>query len=134
MPDLSATYDIPNAYGLLAADFGHDLDGYRAALGFLGDLASGIDHDEALASNGGSGSLLVRWQRSGKFARVYAKCRAAGELEHQEALRRAEGDSAATEDEDQGNPSGQTFIALEDLPATRSVFSLQPGRESWGRA
>ena len=78
MPDLSATWDIPNPFGLLAGDFKHDIAGYRAALGFLSDLAGGSDPDGALIANGGDLAALREWQKSTKFRRVYAKCQAAG--------------------------------------------------------
>ena len=134
MPDLSADeFSIPNPFGLRAVDFGYDTDGYRAALGFLGDLAGGTVEANALKINGGDPAMLVSWQRSKPFRRVYAKCRAAGDAER-EALTRAESASAATEEVGAGEPLGQRFVPLEDVPVNRSPFSMQPSRESWGEA
>lgn len=81
--DLSSGFDIPNPFGLLAADFDHDMDGYRAALGFLGDLAGGRPLVEALEANGGDQRMLKAWERNGKFRRVLAKAMAA--VKRQEA-------------------------------------------------
>ena len=131
MPDLSASWDIPNAYGLVSADFAHDLDSYRVALGFLGDLVSGSDHDYALINNGGSLAQLRAWQGSEKFRRVYGKCRVAGAAE-QEALRARESAPTTTDDEGADVPSGQTFVPLEALPAQRSPFSLWPSAGTFG--
>ena len=145
MPDLSSDeFTIPNPYGLRAADFDFDTLSYRAALGFLGDLQSGSDEAEALTTNGGDAGMLVGWRKSARFRRVYAKCQAAGKAERELAEERAEWEGeggalgrdvsppAATEGEGVGNPSGQTFVPLEALPATRSAFSLQPNRSAWG--
>jgi len=132
--DLSSSFDIPNPFGLLAADFGHDLDSYRAALGFLADLATGSEHDTALTANGGNKGLLIGWKRSDKFRRVYAKCQKAGEEER--ALAPAE---EAWENEggapEPVEPPGQRFIRFEDMPAPpRSPFRQNPSRASWGSA
>jgi hypothetical protein len=131
MPDLSASWDIPNPFALVSADFSYDLDGYRAALGFLSDLAGGSVEAEALAANGGSPAQLTGWKRSEKFRRVYAKCVAAGEAE-QEALRARESAAAATDAQEATQPQGQVFIPLEEAPVQRSVFALTPNRDSWG--
>ena len=133
MPDLSDGFLIPNAFGLLPGDFDRDMDGYRAALGFLSDLAGGTVEADALKINGGDPAMFVSWQRSKPFRRVYAKCRAAGEAER-EVLRRAESASAATEGEGAGEPLGQRFVPLEDVPVNRSPFSMQPSGDSWGEA
>lgn len=138
MPDLSSEFLIPNAFGLVATDFNRDMDGYRAALGFLSDLAGGTDHDKALEGNGGSPALLRAWQGSDKFRRVYAKCRKAGDTERahaaQVALRARESDPAATEDGEGSTPPGQRFIPLEDIPVLRSAFRQLPVPASWGDA
>lgn len=124
MTDLSSGFDIPNPFGLLASDFGHDIDSYSAALKFLGDLASGVDEPRALETNGGSMPLLRSWERSGKFRKVLGKCRAAGAAEM--ALRARREAEAAQEPEVKANPFEQKFIPLEELPATHSVFTLRP--------
>jgi len=77
--DLSTGFDIPNPYGLLAADFDHDMGSYRACLAFLSDLSGGTPEDRALRINGGDAQLLTAWQGSRKVRRVLAKCREAGE-------------------------------------------------------
>lgn len=96
--DLSSNYDLPNPYGLLAADFNHDMDGYRACLGFLGDLATGSEHAEALEDNGGNQGMLVGWRRSAKFRRVYEKCKKAGEAEREYAAEKAAEEAEAEAD------------------------------------
>ena len=126
MPDLSASWDVPNPFGLLSVDFQYDLDSYRGALGFLSDLAGGSDHNEALTTNGGNGMMLTAWKRNEKFRRVYAKAVKAGEDE-QAYLEAQEKAQEATEDEGKDNPLGQVFIPLEDLPAASSVFSQAVG-------
>jgi hypothetical protein len=128
--DISSGFDLPNPYGLLASDFSYDTEGYRVALAFLGDLATGSDHDHALTNNGGNPAMLRAWQGGEKFRRVYAKCRAAGEREKaalaaQEATRDEQGAS-------EGETQGQRFIPLEEAPVRRGVFTLSPPRESWG--
>lgn len=134
MPDLSASWDINNPFGLICADFDYDLAGYSAALGFLSDLAGGTIEADALKINGGSPAQLQAWQQSGKFRRVLAKCRRAGQAErdHEEAVRRAEAASAAIEAEQQGNGSNQRFVPFDEMPAQSGVFKLQPTRGSWG--
>lgn len=141
MPDLSAGFDIPNPYGLQASDFDHDIDGYRAALGFLGDLQGGSDHNEALTNNGGAG-LLTRWQKSPKFRRVYAKCKRAGDAERAYVAAKAtETAPNATEGEGQGNVSPsepgpqmtsyRLGAGMENLPRP-GIFSGSPRSGSWG--
>jgi hypothetical protein len=131
VPDLSAELYIPNPYSLRVAEFDYDATSYRAALGFLSDLSGGTDESRALEINGGNPAMLTGWKRSEKFRRVYAKCRAAGEVER-EAMRARESAQEATEGDEAGNPSSQTFVPLESLPARPGVFGLQPRRESWG--
>lgn len=121
MPDLSASWDIPNAFGLLSGDFGHDISGYKAALGFLSDLAGGTDEAHALVNNGGSTIQLTDWKKNAKFRRVYAKCQAAGRNER-DAMKRREAE-AATQEPAQP-PGTQRFVRMEDLPA--HLASLQP--------
>jgi hypothetical protein len=76
VPDLRATgFDWPNPYGLLAADFDHDLESYDACLKFLSDFAGGTPEERALAINGGSRELMRSWESSRKFRRVLKKCR-----------------------------------------------------------
>jgi len=132
MPDLSASWDIPNPFGLLCGDLSHDLDGYRAALGFLSDLAGGSDHDHALRTNGGDPASLRAWQSSDKFRRVYAKCRAAGEAEQKWAAEHAEQAPEPTDTATQPNPSDQRFVPLSEAPTSPGrAFSYQLPRESW---
>ena len=133
MPDLSAAYDIPNPFALFASDFAYDLAGYRAALGFLSDLAGGSDHDAALWENGANPAMLTAWKASDKFRRVYAKCHAAGEAEQKwtadhAADTKPDSDSASTEASEQG----QRFIPLDEAPLPGGVFRIATNAASWG--
>ena len=132
MPDLSSGYDIPNPFGLAASVFEFDMTGYRIALGYLSDLAGGTIESDALKTNGGTVPMLRSWQRSDRFRRVHDKCRRAGDAERLAAAARER-----AKQYDKGadtEPQGQHFVPLEDMPAQRSAFSLQPGRDSWGTA
>lgn len=127
MPDLSASWDVPNAFGLLSADFGHDLDSYRAALGFLSDLASGDDHDRALTDNGGSTALLTAWKGNSKFRRVYAKCAAAGRVERESPAAPAPARKPIMQD-------GRELIRAEDVPLPRRALASRGNAASFGSA
>ncbi|MBV9805196.1 MAG: hypothetical protein JO130_18505 [Solirubrobacterales bacterium] len=119
--DLSSGFDIPNPYGLLASDFGFDVAGYRAALGFLGDLASGTEHDRALAANGGSLALLTGWKGSPKFRRVYAKCLEAARTNTERPIVRQIPVVPVLP------PSGQQrFIPVEEVPRNAGPFTSTP--------
>lgn len=126
--DVAASWDIPNAFGLLSVDFNYDLDSYRIALAFLGDFAGGTDHDHALTNNGGSMALLTAWKGNSKFRRVYEKCRAAAKAE-QEA---AEARKAAAEKAEQPATlaGGQRFIPLADVPVIRGQYRPDHVRDS----
>lgn len=130
--DVSAGYDLPNPYGLGANEFDYDMPSYRAALAFLSDLAGGTDEPRALQNNGGDAAMLVMWQRSARFRRVLAKCRAGA------AQVRVEQETATTVHA-LGSvlpaPGEQGFIRLEDMPAREpSVFAGQANPASFGTA
>lgn len=127
--DLSSGFDSPNPYGLRAADFEYDMDGYDTALRFLSDLAGGSTEEEALRVNGGNPAMLRAWESNTRFRRVLAKCRAANARELADAATRAEArERQATE----GVPR---FIPLEEAPVPpRSIFSATPNGASWGSA
>lgn len=132
--DLSSGFDITNPYGLLAADFNFDTDGYAVALKFLSDLAGGTLEAKALEGNGGNRAMLTAWKGNAKFRRVYEKCKAAGKAAR-EALRAAEKAQEATEGEGVPNPSGQRFVPFEEglanLEASgHRAFSWSPSREA----
>ena len=126
--DLTSGFDIPNPYGLRADDFDHDMDGYRAALGFLGDLVFGVDEPQALEQNGGSQPALRRWSANGKFRRVLAKARAAGAEERAHTQ-----PEEAQQEAPDPSERFQRFIPLEDMPAQRSAFSGNPAPGTWGQ-
>ncbi len=135
VPDLSAGFDIPNPFGLLAADFRYDLDSYAVALKFLSDLAGGTEESHALEVNGGDVSMLRSWQASDKFRRVYAKCRAANAADM--ALRASESASEATEAVGGSElPEGThpQHVAWEDVLTTDRVFSSAPDPAAFGSA
>jgi hypothetical protein len=76
MADLSADgFDIPNPYGLRAADFEHDMDSYRLALRFLGNLSAGDTEERALSVEGGTPAHMRKWEGSARFRRALNKCR-----------------------------------------------------------
>lgn len=126
--DLSSGFDVKNPYGLLAADFDHDMDAYDIALRFLGDLATGTDEAKALEQNGGDQAMMRRWESSRKFRRVLGKARAAGAAER-----------AYTPPEPEPEPEGQGqgFVTLEEglerLGARRSIFARNAPKGSWGQ-
>jgi hypothetical protein len=122
MPDLAGDgFNLPNPFGLLASDFGHDVDAYRVALGYLADLAGGSVESNALQANGGNPAMLRSWESSGKFRRVLAKCRAAGREEAAAAVRRAE-----EKQSEPLKPGEVRFVRLEDMPLQReSAFSMR---------
>lgn len=132
MPNLAATWDIPNPYGLLAGDFGHDLEAYAVALKFLSDLAGGTPEAKSLEQNGGSPIMLRAWQTSEKFRRVLSKCRAAGAAEAE--LRAAREAQAEETPEHPERTVNQRFIPLEDIPGQRSAFSFNPNPGDFGAA
>jgi hypothetical protein len=117
--DLSAGFDLPNPYGLKAADFNYDTAAYRIALAFLSDIAGGTDESYALANNGGSTALLRAWEGDSKFRRVLAKCR--------EANRRAHDTDAAPGYDPAAHlppPGEQRFVPIDEIPTfiTRRRF------------
>lgn len=151
MPDLSAGFDTPNPYGLMAGDFGYDLDAYHVALRFLSDLSGGSVEAEALEANGGSPAQLRAWERNEKFRRVLGKCRRAGETEREDAkLEKAvevmaevvdvakavtAGNATAEERLAAAVEQGATKrVAWEDAPPTKSTFSGTPNPSGWGSA
>lgn len=133
--DLASSFDIPNPYGLRASDFDHDMDGYEAALRFLGDLATGTPEPEALTNNGGSPAMMRRWTSNGKFRRVLGKARDAGLHERSVAEEKRLAEEADPEPQSQGH---QGFVTLEEgldrLNARRGSFSRNAPRGSWGQA
>lgn len=138
--DLSSGFDIANPYGLLAADFNYDMDGYGVALRFLGDLAGGTAEKDALALNGGSRAMLTAWRGSDKFRRVYAKCKQAGvaarayaEAQANKAAEAAGSPQEATEGDTPRQPPTQGWVPLEEAPVQRrGLFAIHPPRGSWG--
>lgn len=107
--DVSSGFDIPNPYGLRAADFDYDMDSYGVALAFLADMAGGSSEDEALEANGGSPAAKRSWETARAFRRVLAKCRQAGDAEREYRARKPEQQPDRSAD-----PPG--FIRLEDMP------------------
>jgi hypothetical protein len=128
--DLSSGFDLPNPYGLLASDFGYDVEGYSIALRFLSDLAGGTDEPDALRNNGGSIPHIRAWEANGKFRRVLAKCRQAGARERAAAAERKRAEAEAVAEP---APSGNRFIPIDEVPRSRSIFARQASAASWGR-
>lgn len=114
-------HDIPNPYGLLAADFDFDTESYGIALSFLGDLASGSTEDRALQVNGGTQELMRSWANSAKFRRVLGKCRQASERERAYQAR-----SQETAPTDAVRAGAQRFIPADELtPAALQTIKRQ---------
>lgn len=130
--DVSAGFVIPNAYGLNPDDMDWDMDSYRTALRFLSDLAGGTDERKALEANGGTVPMMRMWERSGKFRRVLAKCRAAAA--QQKAALEARAHAGAEKGSVGAVPAGQRFIPFEDMPVNRSPFRLARNPDSFGIA
>lgn len=114
--DLTSGYDLPNPYGLQASDFDHDMDSYRAALGFLGDVSCGVDEEKALADNGGSPHLMRSWEGSQRFRRVLGKVRRMGEEEREHAQLKAASAQPTTP------AAGRRFIPLDQAPLPSGLF------------
>lgn len=130
--DVSAGYDLPNPYGLGASEFDYDMPSYKAALAFLSDLAGGTSETRALEINGGNPAMLVMWQRSARFRRVLAKCRAGA------AQVRLEQETATADHAVEGMlpaPGEQAFVRFEDMPFREpSVFAGRANPASFGAA
>lgn len=105
---------------------------YQAALAFLSDLAGGTTETRALEINGGDPAMLVMWQRSARFRRVLAKCRAGAarvRLEQETATASHAVESVLPA------PGEQGFVRFEDLPAREpSAFAGQANPASFGTA
>lgn len=122
MPDLSGDgYNLPNPYGLLASDFGYDVDGYRIALAFLSDLSGGTDEKVALTQNGGETAMLRGWEGNNKFRRVLQKCRKAAKADQG-----VEPQKVATLEDLLPPPGQQRFIPLSDI-APHMIRSFRSG-------
>lgn len=106
--------DIPNRWGLSAADLDFDQESYSAALGFLGDVASGTPDGQALTANGGSQAARRAWEGSAAFRRALGKARQEGAQEA--AYERARAESTRGYD---------PFGAIPDRD------DPQPGPEGW---
>lgn len=131
--DVSAGFDFPNPYGLMAVDFQYDMDSYAVALKFLSDLTGGTPEKQALQQNGGTTPMLRQWENSPKFRRVLAKCRSAV-AEDREASKKRDLEQEQSVDGRFPAPGEQGFVRLEDMPARGSVFAGQPNPASWGTA
>jgi hypothetical protein len=116
---------------LLAADFDFDMQSYSVALKFLSDLSGGTVETDALTQNGGSIAMLRSWERSQKFRRVLAKCRAAGATEREATAKR---DAEKAEEKKRPDTVGsQVFVPILDMPVNPKTFVPQPRLGSWGR-
>lgn len=131
--DVSAGFDYPNPYGLMAVDFQYDMDSYAVALKFLSDLTGGTPEKQALTQNGGSTPMLRQWENSPKFRRVLGKCRAAAAADRAAVEQRAAEQKQGVDSRFPA-PGEQGFVRLEDMPARGSVFAGQPNPASWGSA
>lgn len=132
--DVSAGYDLPNPYGLGANEFDYDMPSYQAALAFLSDLAGGTTESRALEINGGDPAMLVMWQRSARFRRVLAKCRA-GAAQVRLAQEQTTATASHAVESVLPAPGEQGFVRFEDLPAHEpSVFAGRANPASFGAA
>ena len=68
-------FDIPNRHGLRAEEFDYDMESYRTALGFLGDVSCGTLEEDALRIEGGTPEMMRAWEGSRRFRRALARCR-----------------------------------------------------------
>lgn len=130
--DVGNEFVIPNPYGLMPGDMDHDMDAYTTALGFLSDLTGGTDETRALEINGGNQAMLVMWQRSARFRRVLAKCRAGAARARLEE-EKAKADHATAEPKFPA-PGEQAFISFEDLPEVYRPLGGLPNPASFGAA
>jgi hypothetical protein len=83
-------FDIPNRHGLRAEEFDYDMESYRAALGFLGDVSCGTPEQEALRIEGGTPEMMRSWEGSRRFRRALGRCREQGAEDREYAARKAE--------------------------------------------
>jgi len=114
--------DIPNPYGLKAADFDYDRGSYAAALGFLGDVSVGADEPRALTAEGATQEMLRGWESIPRFRRALGQCREMGAQDR--AFQQRQQDEQNTSD---ASGSGPVFIPLDRMPVRRpSVFSSTP--------